>query len=611
VTVVTPSLASNATTVNVFSGQTGAIEISAAAGELGAANSVTATVPSGITLANSSVTPVDGVASYSFTAGAAGVYKVTFATPGFKSVSVSVVVTRPALKSDASSVSAISGSDVTFSVSSDDVDLPDSLTLTPEVKNSAIGTATVATPSEGAAVVTFHALTAGVTTITVKASNFKSVVVKVTVASAGLSVDTTSVVSVVHGVTKVEVTSPEIADFAPALITPTVSKSNVVSVVLDAGASDDGKAVFTVTGTGKGSAKITFTSPGFKAVAVPVKVNTAMLAASTSSLQVFTGTDAEVVISSPDLELDETMSLSTSDSVGIGTGAGKVASIDTSYADGQATITITGLAKGRAKLVVGGTGYQKVTVTINVVEPVLVTNLTAVSFRADGSATLQVSSNDLPFVDADFDPTSIEVFPVTATGVVLDAATDVTLANGIATIKLKVDQGILKANGTVLIKVPHYKSKSIKVTVTPVPVCTADKSLGQIKFGDTSALLSVSAKANVARFAATLKNNGCTAVNLITYVPVPEANAAKYAKELVLSADRLSAVKTELEAELTKLGGNVTVTSSTGVVDAGDLAGSAAKQSKWRRIDVISNPTPTDPPTDPTDPTDPPTDPEI
>jgi hypothetical protein len=121
-------------------------------------------------------------------------------------------------------------------------------------------------------------------------------------------------------------------------------------------------------------------------------------------------------------------------------------------------------------------------------------------------------------------------------------------------------------------------------------VCVG-KSLGQIKFGDNDAKLSAASKASIARFAKDLVANKCANSELTTYVPVANtrANAAKYAKELQLSAARAAAVKAAITAEVTKLGGAaVTITVIRATVPTSVLNGSASAQSSYRRVDVAA-----------------------
>jgi hypothetical protein len=167
--------------------------------------------------------------------------------------------------------------------------------------------------------------------------------------------------------------------------------------------------------------------------------------------------------------------------------------------------------------------------------------------------------------------------------------TEVAVLNGVATVKLTAPEILEKTTISLVVSAPNYKSKTVKVTVTPAPVCT-EKLLGAIKFSDVDAKLSSASTASIKKFASDLVSNNCSAVQLTSYVPEAntKANAAKYAKELQLAASRESAVRSLLAAEITKLGGTVTVTIVKGVVPANVLNGSASAKTAYRRVDVTS-----------------------
>jgi len=583
VVVVAPSLTSEVAKVAIFSGSTGEISIGANDVDLSSDISVTATSTNEISFEERVVAGEEGAAKFKFSATKPGVYKATFTALGFKPVTVSIVVTRPELVSDTLAITVNSGGMAEFTVSSNDVDLADSLEVKAELPaDSEQGTVTAAEVASGEAVVTFVAGAIGKSSITVSAPNFKPVIVKVTVLPARLEVDSDSITSVVKGVSRIVVTSPDIAEFDPASLTPTPAKEGIVEIALS-DESEPGRAIFDVTGAAKGSTKISFAGEGFATATVAVKINTTSLVASVSSLQLFAGQESTITISSPDLpSVDGVGGLTEDMGLEFAAFASAIDEPVVSYEDGQAIVTIKGAAKGRDKLLVSGTGFQKVSVAINVIEPALVTNVSSVTFRADGSATVKVSSRDLALSDE----TELTVEGID--GVVGESV----VADGVATITLTAPEWTetAKVTGTLLIKATNYKSKSLRVTVTPTPVCT-DKALGQIKFGDNDAKLSSAAKASITRFAKDLVANKCANSELTTYVPVANtrANAAKYAKELQLSTARAAAVKAAITAEVTKLGGaTVTITVVRGTVPTSVLNGSASAQSSYRRIDVAA-----------------------
>jgi hypothetical protein len=221
---------------------------------------------------------------------------------------------------------------------------------------------------------------------------------------------------------------------------------------------------------------------------------------------------------------------------------------------------------------------------VNVVQPGLVSNVSTLAFRADKSATFKISSNDLELADGT---------ELAFEGDALVA--EFELVEGVATVTLTGAEILEKATINLAVSATTaagatYKTKTIKVTVTPAPVCVA-KSLGSIKFSDTDAKLTSASTANIKKFAAELVNNNCSAAKLTSYVPIAntKANAAKYAKELQLAASRESAVRSVLTAEVTKLKGTVTVTVVKGSVPANVLTGSTAAQSAYRKIDVAAD----------------------
>jgi hypothetical protein len=252
------------------------------------------------------------------------------------------------------------------------------------------------------------------------------------------------------------------------------------------------------------------------------------------------------------------------------------------YADDNTlVIHYTGAEKGRSKITVTGPGFTKAGTTVNVVAPALLSNVSTLAFRADKSATFKISSNDLPL--ADDVALAFEDF-----GGLENPSAAVIVADGVATVTLTGPAITAKEVISLVVTAEKYKSKTIKVTVTPAPVCVA-KSLGSIKFSDTDAKLTSASTASIKKFAADLVNNNCSAATLTGFVPAAntKANAAKYAKELQLSASRESAVRAVLAAEITKLKGTVTLSYVKGNVPAGDLA-VPAKQSAYRRIDVAA-----------------------
>ncbi len=575
VVAIAPVLKSDVSKASLFVGEYGNIEISADEFELTGAQTITATssVSGALTFDSNAVSAADGVAKFSYRANAAGVYKVVFSGSGFKPVTVSVNVAKPALVSGSTSIVVNNGGSVEFTVTSTEVDIPDTAMLTATVANTALGSVEVADPAAGEAVVTFTAASVGFSTITVIADNFKPVTVRISVLPARLELDVAEISTTVWGTSQIVVTSPDFTTFDPANIAANVLKAEVASATLLEDLSEPGKAVFEVKGLAKGSTSISFVASGFLTTKASVKVALASLSASTSTQQIFAGQSGTFTISSPDVELSDEMTLVA---VAVGTGV-EVGDIE--FVDGAAVINFTGTEKGRAKITVTGAGFTKAATTVNVIQPGLLSNVSTVAFRADQSATIKISSTDLPLTDE-----------VTLGFAGNDSlVTEVELVDGVATVKLTGPQILQKATFSLVVSAPNYKSKSIKVTVTPAPVCTA-KSLGTIKFSDTDAKLSAAATTSIKNFASGLVSNNCLAVSLTSYVPQAntKVNAVNYAKEVALAASREAAVRTALTAEVTKLKGSVAVTIIRGVVPSTVLNGTAAAKSAYRRIDVAS-----------------------
>ena len=625
VIVVAPSLKSEVTKVEIFSGSIGEIQISSDDLALTSDIKVTAANTPGITFVNEDNLEAEsdneafgsdeGLASFKFTASTPGAYRVNFNSTGFKQVGVLVVVVRPELTSDVASVSVNNGGLVEFTVSSSDIDLADTLVLDAAIGDEELGSAEVTSVSNGEAVVSFIGTSIGKSAITVTAPNFKPVVVRVTVLPTRLELDVDSFTSVVHGVTRVTVTSPDSSVFDPTTLEALASKEGIVEVTpyvvesdenltaeenaaltpqqiadLSSEDSEPGKAVFDIKGLAKGSTRISFTGEGFTSASVSVKINTALLLANTSNMQLFAGQTSEespIVISSPDLSLTEELALNFEASPGAAIEVGDIV-----YEEGVATVTIKGTAKGRDKLVVSGEGFKAVSVSVNIVEAALVTNVSSVSFRADGSAIVKVSSKDLPLSE-EFDPMSLELLGGGALEGLVTVGEVVDFTDGVATITLIAPDVAERLSGTLTIKAENYKGKTLKVTVAPTPVCV-DKALGQIKFGN-DAKLSSAAKSSIAKFAAELVDNKCVGTTLTSYVPAAntKANAAKYAKELQLASSREAAVSSALTAAILKLRADseIVVTVVRGTVPTSVLNGSAAAQASYRRIDVAANST--------------------
>jgi hypothetical protein len=596
VVVIYPSLKSDVSKASLFVGESGEIEISTDELELTDVHEITATSsnPDAVIFESTSVTGADGVAKFSYQAAAAGVHKVVFSGIGFKPVSVSVNVAKPALVADSSSVVVNNGGLVQFIVSSNEVDIPDTETLTAAVSNADLGEATVETPVGGEAVVSFTAASVGASTITVVADNFKPVTVRISVLPARLELDVTEISTTVFGTSRIVVTSPDITAFDPAEIVATVLKDTVASVTLVEAApvedselgdepvteepgtvevSEPGKAVFEIKGLAKGSTGVTFGAVGFLTTKASVKVALSSLSASTLTMQIFAGQAGTVTISSTDVQLTDEMGL---EAIASGTGA-EVGDIE--FVEGSAVINFTGTEKGRAKITVSGAGFTKVATTVNVIQPGLLSSVSTVAFRADQSATIKINSTDLPLTDE-----------VTLEFTGNDSlVTEVELVDGVASVKLTGPEILEKVTFSLVVSATNYKSKSIKVTVTPAPVCIA-KPLGSIKFSDVDAKLSSAATTSIKKFANDLVSNNCSAVSLTSYVPEAntKANAAKYAKELQLAASRESAVRSALLAEVAKLKGEVAVSIIKGVVPTAVLNGSASAKSAYRKIDVAS-----------------------
>ena len=574
----------------------GEIEISTDELELTDVHEITANSsnPDAVIFESTSVSGADGVAKFSYQAAAPGVHKVVFSGTGFKPVSVSVNVAKPALVSDSSSVVVNNGGLVQFIVSSNEVELPDTETLTAAVANADLGEATVETPVGGEAVVSFTAALVGASTITVIADNFKPVTVRISVLPARLELDVTEISTTVFGTSRIVVTSPDITAFDPTEIVTTVLKDTVASVTLVEAApvdaselgdgpvteepgtdevSEPGKAVFEIKGLAKGSTGVTFGAVGFLTTKASVKVALSSLSASTSTMQIFAGQAGTVTISSTDVQLTDEMGL---EAIASGTGV-EVGDIE--FVDGAAVVNFTGTEKGRAKITVSGLGFTKVATTVNVIQPGLLSSVSTVAFRADQSATIKINSTDLPLTDE-----------VTLEFTGNDSlVTEVELVDGVATVTLTGAEILEKVTFSLVVSATNYKSKSIKVTVTPAPVCIA-KPLGSIKFSDVDAKLSSAATTSIKKFANDLVSNNCSAVSLTSYVPQAntKANAANYAKELQLAASRESAVRSALLAEVAKLKGEVAVSSIKGVVPTAVLNGSASAKSAYRKIDVAS-----------------------
>jgi hypothetical protein len=504
-----------------------------------------------------------------------------------------VNVAKPALVSGSSSGVVNNGGLVEFTVTSNEVDIPDTATLTATVSNADLGEAIVATPVGGEAVVSFTAASVGASTITVIADNFKPVTVRISVLPARLELDVTEISTTVFGTSRIVVTSPDITAFDPTEIVATVLKDTVASVTLVEAApveaselgdepvteepgvevSEPGKAVFEIKGLAKGSTGVTFGAVGFLTTKASVKVALSNLSASTSTMQIFAGQAGTVTISSTDVQLTDEMGL---EAIASGTGA-EVGAIE--FVEGSAVINFTGTEKGRAKITVSGAGFTKAATTVNVIQPGLLSNVATVAFRADQSATIKINSTDLPLTDE-----------VTLEFTGNDSlVTEVELVDGVATVKLTGPEILEKVTFSLVVSATNYKSKSIKVTVTPAPVCIA-KPLGSIKFSDVDAKLSSAATTSIKKFANDLVSNNCSAVSLTSYVPEAntKANAAKYAKELQLAASRESAVRSALLAEVAKLKGEVAVSIIKGVVPTSVLNGAASAKSAYRKIDVAS-----------------------
>ena len=575
VVVIYPALKSDVAKASLFVGQTGEIEISTEEFDLTEAHEITATSanPDAVAFESETVAGADGVALFTYEAKAPGVHKVVFSRTGFKPVTVVINVAKPALSASVSSVSVNNGGLVEFTVSSSEVDLPEGATLTAVVANADLGSVEVASPVAGESVVTFTAAAVGSSSITVSADNFKPVTVRVSVLPARLELDVTEVSTTVWGTSRIVVTSPDKSGFAPTDITATVLKEAVASAVLVEDESEEGKAVFEVKGLSKGSTNVTFSSVGFLTIKASVKVALSNLSSNSATQQIFAGQSSTIIISSSDVQLTDEMGLeATASGTGVEVG-------DIEFVDGTAVINFTGTEKGRAKVTVTGAGFTKSATTVNVIQPVLLSNVATVAFRADLSATFKISSTDLPLTE-----------DVTLEFAGSDSlVTEVTTLNGVATVKLTAPEIMEKTTISLVVSAPNYKSKTVKVTVTPAPVCT-EKLLGAIKFTDVDAKLSSASTASIKKFASDLLSNKCSAVQLTSFVPEAntKANAAKYAKEIQLAASRESAVRSALNAEIAKLNGTVAVTIVRGVVPPNVLNGSASAKSAYRRVDVTS-----------------------
>ena len=604
VLVVNPNLLSDVSKPSVFVKEAGEIEITSSETALPDDLKVTATSSVAGAVTFESISPTDvvtfvntgevdsaeGVAKFRYRANAAGVHRVVFSAAGFLPVTVIVNATLPALVADVSSVTVNNGAEITFTVSSNEVDIADDVTPTAQVASTGdlvLGSVEEAAAESGEAVVTFTAAAVGAGTITVTVPNYKPVTVRVTVLPARLELDVTAVSTTVWGISQIIVTSPDSDSFDPEedLTTPVVAKDTVATVVLS-DESTPGQAVYDVKGLEKGSTTVTFAGTGFLTVRASIKVALSTLSASSSSAQLFAGQEGSVTISSPDLDLTEdVVTESELQVVSSNEAAVVIGTEDFPYGieyteDNTLVIHFKGEAKGRSKITVTGTGLTKTGTTVNVVEPALLSNVSTLAFRADKSATFKISSNDLPLVEEvvlEFDDQGDLEDPT------------VVVADGIATVTLTGPAITTKAVISLVVKADKYKSKTIKVTVTPAPTCGPAKSLGSIKFSDTDAKLTSASTANIKKFAADLVNNKCSAAELKSYVPVVnnKANAAKYAKEVQLAASRESAVRSVLSAEIAKLNGNVTVTVVKVALTASDIA-TPTKQSAYRRIDVWS-----------------------
>jgi hypothetical protein len=541
------------------------------------------------------VTPTASVASTAFVVSSAtpvAARKTTLTTAaahGFvDGDSVTVTGLTPSSLNGAQVVTAVTDTTFTFAVPATVVD-GSAVTVASATVQKPLGLLTPEPSASGEAVIEFTAAAVGAGTITVAVPNYKPVTVRVTVLPARLELDVTTVSTTVWGTTQIIVSSPDSDSFDPAdLAEPVVAKDSVATVTLLDDESSEGQAVYEVEGLEKGSTTVTFAGTGFLSVRASIKVALSTLAASSSTQQIFAGEAGSVTISSPDLALTgdivdaSALEAKSSNETAVVIGTEEFPT-GIEVVDETLVIHYVGELKGRSKITVSGTGFTRTGTTVNVVEPALLSNVSTLAFRADKSATFKISSNDLPLADdiaLEFDFGSLE-----------DPAGAVVVAEGVATVTLTGPEILAKEVISLKVSAEGYKSRTIKVTVTPAPVCVAAKSLGSIRFSDTDAKLTSASTANIKKFAADLVNNNCSAARLTSYVPVAntKANAAKYAKELQLAASRESAVRSVLTAEVTKLKGTVTVTVVKGSVPANVLTGSTAAQSAYRKIDVATD----------------------
>jgi hypothetical protein len=309
---------------------------------------------------------------------------------------------------------------------------------------------------------------------------------------------------------------------------------------------------------------------------VVVNVVTPSLLASAPSIQVLAGGTATFTVSSNDVALADDARFTSTVSMDA------VSVSEPEIADGIATFNVTGLKKGKAKVVITSPNYGKLTITVSVIEPLLTSNVpTGLSIVAGTVGSLSIRSTDLNLGgDISIDVTGGDDSVVTIS--------DPVITDGVAKYDLT---GVAAGKVNLTFKAENYVATKVSVTVTPSPICKP-ATLGSLKFADADAKLSAASLASITKFAESVKKSNCSIVELTTYVPVPntKATAAAYGKEVTLSNQRALAVRGALATALTKAKVTITISINIvkGTVPTSVLNGPAAGQSAFRKVDVAA-----------------------
>jgi len=476
---VVPSLATNNDSLDLFKSQTGTVSINSA--ELGLTGDVTATTSDARTATvDESMSPEDGVATFTVTAVADGTATLTFSSVNYNDIQVTINVSTPALVAESATIDVFASGTAKIVITSDDLILTGDVMVDAETSNASVATVASTDSEDGTAAFTVSGLAVGSADLTFMAENYQSVTVQVNVVAPALMADPIAMDVLVGDVATVDITSN---DLPLSDVTVNGASRNTKIATVDAHASSNNEtATFTISGVFPGVTTMVFSTGQYTSVSVIVTVIAPALAADPATFEVMANTSTTIDITSGDYALGDGRQVTVVSSAP-GVADAQVATVVST--DGVATFTISAISKGKVTLKFSSVGYKPVTAQVSVVLPALVTDTPTITVPAGGgSTTIDIVSNDVALGDATVTATSAKPDAVTV-GVDAESAADTVDVSATSDAATFTVVGLVKGTYKVTFTAANYLPVVVKVVVVS-PVLLSDVASVNVFVGATA-----------------------------------------------------------------------------------------------------------------------------